>query len=230
MNFGETIKFLRKEKKWTQAKLAEEAGTTIRVVSYYENAKDNSMPNQELLLKFAQAFNMLLPDLLSFEKETMYKGSITIPSQEGTPSEEDEKVTFDENIRNLENYIALYAEKNPEDWKAAEIVASMKNDLFSLSDLGDIEKFQMFKRFGFANTAGNAIPFQEHTLYAAISEFVWKDRSIEREEIEYIDSLLIYEIFEKVKTYIEFEVFSVNQKRKKEMEEKRKKTAAKISE
>lgn len=235
MNFGDRLKFLRKKNKWTQAKLAEEAGTTIRVISYYENSKDNSMPNQELLLKFAKAFNMLLPDLLSFNKEELaYKGSITVLPQDGAPSKNDEKITIDEIIETLGNYIALYAEKNPDDWKAAGIAEEMKNDRFSLSGLGDIEKFRYFKQSNLVEFLERTeIPFREHALYSAIVDYIKNDCRVDTDETEEddgIDEFHIYKIFEKVKGYIAFEFLNIKKELKKKKDENDKLTPEEVLE
>lgn len=64
--FGEKVKELRKKKGWTQAQIANEIGVTKSVISFYEN-KDRS-PSPEVLIKFAELFQVSTDYLLGVEK------------------------------------------------------------------------------------------------------------------------------------------------------------------
>lgn len=64
--FGEKVKELRRKKGWTQAQIANEIGVTKSVISFYEN-KDRS-PSPEVLIKFAELFQVSTDYLLGVEK------------------------------------------------------------------------------------------------------------------------------------------------------------------
>lgn len=66
---GMRIKFLRKERKWSQEDLALEAGVNKNYISDLENGRRN--PSLEILEKIAIAFNISLSEL--------FKGIETIP-------------------------------------------------------------------------------------------------------------------------------------------------------
>lgn len=66
---GMRIKFLRKERKWSQEDLALEADVNKNYISDLENGRRN--PSLEILEKIAVAFNISLSEL--------FKGIETIP-------------------------------------------------------------------------------------------------------------------------------------------------------
>lgn len=66
---GMRIKFLRKERKWSQEDLALEADVNKNYISDLENGRRN--PSLEILEKIAIAFNISLSEL--------FKGIETIP-------------------------------------------------------------------------------------------------------------------------------------------------------
>lgn len=73
--FGERIKELRKNHGWTQAQVAEEIGVTKSVISFYEN-KDRS-PSPEVLVKFAELYQVSTDYLLGIEKANDNKIDVT---------------------------------------------------------------------------------------------------------------------------------------------------------
>lgn len=228
MTLGDKIKTLRESNGMTQGELAEKIGLKKSSISMYERNKN--IPPTAVLSKIAHAFGMLLPDLLSYTEQdangVIFEGVINMPAGE--------KVTINDMIEILGNYIALYAEKNPEDWKAAEIAASMKNNRFSLSDLGDIERFQDFKRFNFVEFLERTeIPFREHALYSAIADYIKNDCRVDTDETEEnygINEFHIYKIFEKVKGYIAFEFLNIKKELKKKKDESDKLTPEEVLE
>ena len=67
MNFGETLKKLRKNKNLTQSQLGEKIGVAKSVVSYYENG--DRYPSPEILIKIAHTFNVSTDYLLGINRE-----------------------------------------------------------------------------------------------------------------------------------------------------------------
>ena len=67
MNFGETLKKLRKNKNLTQSQLGEKIGVAKSVVSYYENG--DRYPSPEILIKIAHTFNVSTDYLLGLNRE-----------------------------------------------------------------------------------------------------------------------------------------------------------------
>ena len=70
---GQFIATCRKQKKLTQAQLAEELGVTDRSVSNWENGK--CMPDYSLLIPLSKELNISVNELISGEKlnETNYE-------------------------------------------------------------------------------------------------------------------------------------------------------------
>ena len=66
---GEFIASLRKEKKLTQAKLAEKLFVSEKTISKWE--KGNGIPDTNLLPKLCEIFEVSLDELLSGEKITI---------------------------------------------------------------------------------------------------------------------------------------------------------------
>ena len=62
MPLGNKIKELRKEKGWSQGKLAEEIGSDTRQISRYE--KSHITPSVEVVIKMAQVFDVSIDYLL----------------------------------------------------------------------------------------------------------------------------------------------------------------------
>lgn len=67
MNFGETLKKLRKNKNLTQSQLGEKIGVAKSVVFYYENG--DRYPSPEILIKIAHTFNVSTDYLLGLNRE-----------------------------------------------------------------------------------------------------------------------------------------------------------------
>ena len=65
-NVGERIRELRKQRGWTQAQVAAKIGVTKSVISFYE--RQDRAPSPEVLIKFAQLFNVSADYLLGLEK------------------------------------------------------------------------------------------------------------------------------------------------------------------
>ena len=66
MTFGEKLKELRLKSGMTQLQLAEKVNVTKSVISYYEH-KDKK-PSPEILIQFAEIFNVTADYLLGIEK------------------------------------------------------------------------------------------------------------------------------------------------------------------
>jgi transcriptional regulator with XRE-family HTH domain len=64
MTIAERIRFLRQERKWTQAELAERLGIHQKQVSAYERGVN--LPSTDILIKLAEVFDVTL-DYLAFE-------------------------------------------------------------------------------------------------------------------------------------------------------------------
>ena len=77
MKLNQTIKRLRKEKGFTQEKLAEELGVSLMTVRRWEWGE--SLPKSNMLLKLANIFG-LSPEVLLTEDEN--EESIPVPRQE----------------------------------------------------------------------------------------------------------------------------------------------------
>lgn len=65
-NVGERIRELRKQRGWTQAQLADKIGVTKSVISFYE--RQDRAPSPEVLIKFANLFDVSADYLLGIEK------------------------------------------------------------------------------------------------------------------------------------------------------------------
>ena len=63
---GERIKELRKKNGWTQEQVADKIGVTKSVVSFYE--RNNRTPSPEMLVKFAQLYEVSADYLLGIEE------------------------------------------------------------------------------------------------------------------------------------------------------------------
>lgn len=63
---GERIKELRKKNGWTQEQVADKIGVTKSVVSFYE--RNNRTPSPEMLVKFAQLYDVSADYLLGIAK------------------------------------------------------------------------------------------------------------------------------------------------------------------
>ena len=61
MTIGEKICDLRREKKMTQKDLAMKLNVSDNVISRWENGK--SIPDAEMLLKVAEAFQITIPEI-----------------------------------------------------------------------------------------------------------------------------------------------------------------------
>lgn len=68
MSFGETVRRLRKERRWTQQELGAQAGFPPGTISHIENGR-NDNPTQETLDKLAAAFGVTVDDLLGRNDE-----------------------------------------------------------------------------------------------------------------------------------------------------------------
>lgn len=64
VNFGGRIRILRKERKWTQTKLAEKTGFHYNYIGMIERGERN--PSLINIGVFAEAFEIKIDDLLSF--------------------------------------------------------------------------------------------------------------------------------------------------------------------
>jgi transcriptional regulator with XRE-family HTH domain len=62
MNFGEKLKILRKEKRWSQEELSKKIETDTRQVSLYENNK--VAPSAETIVRISKVFNVSIDYLL----------------------------------------------------------------------------------------------------------------------------------------------------------------------
>lgn len=65
VDFGNTLKTLRKQKDFTQAQLAEKLGLTKSVISAYENGL--RMPSYDILISIANIFKVTTDFLLGLE-------------------------------------------------------------------------------------------------------------------------------------------------------------------
>lgn len=65
MNIGETISYLRKNKKMSQEELANQLFLTRQAISNYE--RNITTPNIEILQKLATSFNMTVDELTNFK-------------------------------------------------------------------------------------------------------------------------------------------------------------------
>lgn len=65
MSFGETLKRLREERKWTQRDLSKEIG--ISQPTIYEYERGVSMPRPEVIVKISQAFDVTTDYLLGLD-------------------------------------------------------------------------------------------------------------------------------------------------------------------
>lgn len=63
---GERLKELRKQKGWTQQEVGDKIGVTKSVISFYE--KQNRAPSPEVLIKFAELYEVSADYLLGIEK------------------------------------------------------------------------------------------------------------------------------------------------------------------
>lgn len=63
MTTGQRIRKLRRERDWTQSELGERAGVNYRNIPRYETDKLN--PGLKVLQKFADAFGVVVEDLMS---------------------------------------------------------------------------------------------------------------------------------------------------------------------
>ena len=70
VNFGETLKKLRKQDGLTQQQLADKLGLTKSVVSYYE--LQERYPSPEILVKLANIFHVSTDYLLGIERSEDY--------------------------------------------------------------------------------------------------------------------------------------------------------------
>lgn len=66
-NFGELLREARKNKGWTQKRLADEMGVTVALISHYENGYRT--PKPETLEKFSAALDIAIFD---FEEDKCY--------------------------------------------------------------------------------------------------------------------------------------------------------------
>ena len=71
---GRRIRSLRNDKGWTQEKLGVESGISYKFIGEIERGLQN--PSFETLVKIAAALLVALPDLVSFEQETLDKKAI----------------------------------------------------------------------------------------------------------------------------------------------------------
>ena len=71
---GRRIRSLRNGKGWTQEKLGVESGISYKFIGEIERGLQN--PSFETLVKIAAALRVTLPDLVSFEQETLDKKAI----------------------------------------------------------------------------------------------------------------------------------------------------------
>jgi transcriptional regulator with XRE-family HTH domain len=81
MTIGEKINQLRKEKGWSQAKLAQALNINTRNISLYESGK--SLPSTETVHKLAALFNVSTDFLFNDEPENL--GSIGIKDKSLIP-------------------------------------------------------------------------------------------------------------------------------------------------
>lgn len=68
MTLGRKIEFLRKERGWTQAQLADQLTMTAHHVSRWEN--DRIRPRDKALGKLAELFEVSVEELLAAKKDT----------------------------------------------------------------------------------------------------------------------------------------------------------------
>lgn len=66
VDFGNNLKTLRLQKKWTQAQLAQKLGITKSVISAYETGL--RLPSYDILIHIAKIFNVSTDYLLGLEK------------------------------------------------------------------------------------------------------------------------------------------------------------------
>ena len=61
MSIGEEVRRLRRERGWSQARLAEESGMSVPGISYIENGA--RLPNSTSLLKLAEGLDVGIEEL-----------------------------------------------------------------------------------------------------------------------------------------------------------------------
>ena len=75
MNFSETLKKLRKEKRITQTELAEALDISVQRISLYENGRE---PDYEILIKIADYFDVLVDYLIGRTKYSRISTAMSV--------------------------------------------------------------------------------------------------------------------------------------------------------
>lgn len=97
MNINQKLIKLRKEKGLTQEQLSKKLGLSISTIRNYENKKRPRMPKNEILVMFAEFYNVSVEYLLNDEIENKSNGSINIEKELGLSEVSIEKIS---NIKN----------------------------------------------------------------------------------------------------------------------------------
>lgn len=98
------IKYLRKQRKWSQEELGSHIGITKEAISTYERGKNQ--PNVETLTKLSELFSVTIDDLIlrNIEEE----GTSSAPVARAPRPDEMAVTALQEKVEMLEKQVSLY--------------------------------------------------------------------------------------------------------------------------
>lgn len=127
MKFGDRLKFLRKEKDFTQSELAKIFSLGESTISFYESNKRT--PDYELLEKIADFFNVSVDYLLGrTDNKNIDTSSIDAEKESSNPFFKEYENLSEEGRKELEKYLELLKLKENMEKSKDETSSALENE------------------------------------------------------------------------------------------------------